>query len=201
MLNFNLLHDASQTTHLESIKLRENAQCRDEELVSAIEQGDQSSMSELYQKYSTTLNSYIRNRLNDLQYQSIILNDIFLNLWQGKIRWDRKLPFKIYMFRALRQKIDVQNAISNDEIIQVERRNFSWNDQTAQETKKASLHEKCKALPAELKSLLYVIYNEGLSYREVAIIENATTNMIEQRFLKAFTLIKNQSSKSAWNHA
>ena len=101
------------------------------------------------------------------------------------------------MFRALRQKIDVLNAISNDENIQAEQMSFSWNYQKAQKTKNSSLHDKCKALPAELKSLVYMIYNEGLSYREIAIIENSTINMIEQRFLRVFTLIKNQSSKSA----
>ena len=186
------MHDASQATHLEPISFPANTRGRDEELVSAIEQGDQSSMAELYQKYATPLNSYIRNRLNDLQHQSTILNDIFLKLWQGKVRWDRKLPFKIYMFRALRQKIDVLNAISNDENIQQEQLHFSWNNQTTLETKNSSIHDKCKALPAELKSLIYVIYNEGLSYREIAIIENSTINMIEQRFLSIFTLIKNQ---------
>jgi len=192
MLSFNFLHDASQGTHLDPISFHANTRCRDEELVSAIEQGDQSSMAELYQKYATPFRSYIRSRLYDLQHQSTILNDIFLKLWQGEVSWDRKLPFKIYMFRALRQKIDVLNAISNDQNIQQDQLHFSWNNQISQKTKNSSLHEKCKSLPAELKSLVYVIYNEGLSYREIAIIENSTINMIEQRFLSVFTLIKNQ---------
>jgi len=186
------LHNASHVTHMEPIMFPANLQFSDEELISAIEQGDKTSMAELHQKYATSFNSYIRNRLNDLQHQSTILNDIFLKLWQGKIRWDRKLPFKIYMFRILRQKIDAFNAISNDEYIAGEQLHFAWNTQTTKRTKNYSFYEKCKALPAELKSLLYVVYTEGLSYREIAIIENATINMIEQRFLSAFTLMKSQ---------
>ena len=190
-MSLNFLHGASQATHLESLTFFRNTYCGDEKLVSAIEQGDKTSMAELYQKYAKSFNSYIRNRLNDLQHQSTLLNDIFLKIWQGKVSWDRKLPFKIYIFRALRHKIDVLNAISNEENIQQEQLHFSWKTRTTQKAKNSSLHDKCEALPAELKSLLYVIYNEGLSYREIAIIENSTINMIEQRFLSAFTLIKN----------
>lgn len=190
MLSFNFLHNATEVTHLENLTFSRNTHCSDEELVSAIEQGNKSSMAELYQKHATSFNSYIRNRLNDLQHQSSLLNDLFLKIWQGKVSWDRKLPFKIYMFRALRQKIDILNALSNEDNIQQEQLHFPWKTLTTQKTKNSSLHEKCKALPAELKSLLYVIYNEGLSYREIAIIENSTINMIEKRFLSAFALIK-----------
>jgi len=192
MLSFNFLHNASHTTHLETLTLPRTTHYSDEELLSGIEQGDKALMAELYKKHSTSFNSYILNRLNDLQHQYTILNDIFLKLWEGKVRWDRRLPFKIYIFKILRHKIDVLNSISIDDNVSGAQLHFSKSNQTKQKTKISSLHEKCKVLPADLKSLLYVIYNEGLSYNEVAIIENSTINMIEQRLLSAFTLIKNQ---------
>jgi len=55
MLSLNFLHGASHT-HLESLTFSRNTYCGDEKLVSAIEQGDKTSMAELYQKYAKSFN-------------------------------------------------------------------------------------------------------------------------------------------------
>ena len=162
----------------------------DVELITGIERGALKSMEGLYHKYCKSLAYYIEHRLNDKEHRLNILKTVFLEIWQGKEKWDREHPVIVFIFSLVRRKIDRVNILS-DENLSLDESSDTGGKMLKAKSHTTFLRDKLKSLPSELNSLIHMIYEEALTYEQIAIIENCSVNTIEQRFLRATTLLKN----------
>jgi len=166
----------------------------DVELITGVERGVLKSMEVLYHKYCKSLSYYIEHRLNDKAQRLNILKTVFLEIWQGKEKWDRQHPVIVFMFSIVKRKIDKVNILSGENPSQDESSDLGEKKLKAK-SNTTFLRDKLKSLPSELNSLIHMMYEEALTYEQIAIIENCSVDTIEQRFLRAMTLLKTDVSQ------
>jgi len=94
------------------------------------------------------------------------------------------------MFSIVKRKVDKVNTLSDDNPSQ-DKPSAMVGNELKSNSNVLFLKNKLETLPSELNSLMHMLYGDALTYEQIAVIENCSKRTIEQRFLRAITLLKN----------
>lgn len=163
----------------------------DKKLIEQIERGSRNAMKRLYDKYYLPLTSFMNTCLNCDQTILEILNNSFFDIWSGRKIWDRQQSAKVFILSIVRKKINAHNETIKRTLshgITME----SSSEESGRRIKPLNVQEQLTHLPPEHRGLLFLFYEENLSYEQIAIIENCSADDVKKQFLTLIRLLKTQ---------
>jgi len=147
----------------------------DEQLIwSKFLSGDKRSFEQLYHQYFDALSQYGSRLQQDINFVDECIQDLFVKLWQNKSNLNIPASPKHYLFKSLRNimynkisavRREVYVGDEND-ILAFEFRAFAESSDYNQELVKRLMAD----LTVRQREAVYLFYQEGLDYQEVADI-------------------------------
>ena len=177
--------------------MKDYSQYSDEELMHEIKAGNMLAFDELYRKYIRRLYRFSYSILKSREEAENIVQNVFLNLWQNRVKTEKISSVKYYVFT-----IAYNSAIS---IIRKKARESQFIEyvKTLQDMKEEpvdlqfeykELDERVSAiinsLPVRQKEVYQLHRIEGLKYAEISERLNISINTIENHMSRALKTIR-----------
>ncbi len=170
-------------------------------LWSAYREGDIDALGTLAERYYRTLTRYGMKFGVDRFVVEDCIQNIFLNLWQNRLRIGMTPSVKFYLLKALRRAIvhyrDYQERFSdadvwewsvpdqfNTEALLIEKESF--------EAIVSQLKTQLAALPRREREAIYLRYYENLEVHEIAELMGVNRQSVSNFLQKALTRIRSR---------
>lgn len=151
------------------------------------------------------LYSVCNNYCKDPSKRDDLAQEILIQLWKSMDSWNEKFPFSTWMYRValnvaisnFRKEKSLLTPESLDEqVIQVAGENETWIEK---EEKLTQLHQLINQLK-DLDRTLMLLYLEGRSYLEIAMILGITETNVATKISRIKEKLKQSFSKtpSSW---
>lgn len=146
-------------------------------------EGDEKALDELIAMYRDPLTAFICGFTKDNDIAESIMIDVFVELIRHK-GFKGKSSLKTYLFAIGRNKAlrhlksnrrdfisldEVENYISNDEI---------FTEKLVEDERKELIHEAMDKLNPVYKEVIYLLYFEGMSYKEASLVLRKSSKQI-----------------------
>lgn len=173
----------------------------DEELIAVYrDRGDRGAFDELVRRYERELYSYLRRFLNDAAAAEDAFQATFLqvHLKCDKFEPDRKVRPWLYTI-ATNQAIDLQRRGKRHRMVSLDRRDVNGDDdagtlanllESREEAPTAGLesdeqqrwvHNAVADLPEQLRTVVDLIYYQGMKYRDAAEVLHVPVGTVKSR--------------------
>jgi RNA polymerase sigma factor (sigma-70 family) len=169
--------------------------------------GDDDAFENIYSQHAPLLYNYGRHMLKNRQLVEDCIHDLFVYIHHHRASLGTTNSIKYYLFRALRRRIAENIAtydIYSDEADTVEGYNFeiisSPESQLIEHQSTLFQHEELtkamNLLPRRQREVLYLLYFNELSYKEVASIMSLETRTVYNQVHNALQTLKKHLNKS-----
>lgn len=151
----------------------------EQELWSLFKSGDLNGFDGLYKKYSQSLYAYGMKICGDPETIEDTIHDLFAELWSRNNRLPDPDNIRSYLFKALRNKLlKLLKKRKNLPIDELPEAAFPLTishevkiiDQEKDSLLKARLQKALNQLTERQREIMYLKFNEGLSYENIADI-------------------------------
>lgn len=165
-------------------------------------QTDSIAFTNLIEANKGILYAVCNNYCKDPSKREDLAQEILIQLWKSLNSWDSKFPFSTWMYRVAlnvaisyyRKEKHVLTPESLDEqVIQVANENDIWIEK---EEKLTQLHQLINQLK-ELDRTLMLLYLEGRSYLEIAMILGITETNVATKISRIKEKLKQSFFKIA----
>ncbi|PXY46002.1 hypothetical protein DMB68_02105 [Flavobacterium hydrophilum] len=175
----------------------------DEVLVSRLRNGDESALTDLYNKFWQALFISAFNIIKDKELCEDIIQDIFMNIWHNREKLEIRISLKGYMYACARYQV-FNHLKKNKDRIQVEL--FDDLEKRFQHTTPETemMHQELvlqiNSIVATLPEKCQLVYKlsreEQLSHKEIAERLNISVKTVENHITKALHSIKSSMGSS-----
>ncbi|WP_167955772.1 RNA polymerase sigma factor [Anaerosporobacter faecicola] len=165
----------------------ENNKKNDQERYHRFMKGDISGFEELVLEYKNPLILFIHRYVKDLHLAEDLAQDVFVDIYVYKERYDQKLGFKTYLFTIgrnkaidlLRKKHPLQGYVSlEDRVEQASEEDKLWNH-LMQKERKEQVQAAFEQMKEEYVTVLLLIDFEQFTYIEAAQIMHKSLGQIK----------------------
>lgn len=170
-------------------------------------QGDKEGLTEIIRDYKDGLIFYINGFVNNIHTAEELAEDTFVYLFTHRPKDKGGASFKTWLYTIGRNKaIDcIRRNRKRREASDEEYVNASYEERSLEETyikseEKITLHRSLKKLKAEYRQVIWLIYFEGFSHKEAALIMKKTANNIDVLVSRARTALKSELEKEGFNY-
>jgi RNA polymerase sigma-70 factor (ECF subfamily) len=164
---------------------------RDQELISALQRGDEAGVKGLYERFGGTVLGYLISRLGDRAAAEDVLQLTFTDLWRRSADYDpeRSSLFSWVMLVArsratdqLRRSLPEPHEPGRTVELIDSKGEHESNDELIERWRVAEL---LRRVPAEEERIMRMRFYEGLSQREIAERTGAPLGTVKMRMVKA----------------
>lgn len=166
-------------------------------LVNRLRNGDESALTELYNKFWQALFISAYNVLKDKEMCEDIIQDIFMNIWNNREKLEIHISLKSYMYACTRYQV-FNYFKKNKDKLHVEI--FDDIDKRLQYTTPETqmMHNELvqqinliiETLPEKCRLVYKLSREEQLSHKEIAERLNISTKTVENHITKALHVIR-----------
>jgi RNA polymerase sigma-70 factor (family 1) len=166
-------------------------------LINRLRSGDESALTELYNRFWQALFVSSYNVLKDRELCEDIIQDIFMNIWHNREKLEINISLKGYMYACARYQVFNQFKKNKDKI-HVEL--FQEIDKRFQHSTPETLlmHEELvqqinaiiETLPEKCQQVYKLSREEQLTHKEIAERLNISTKTVENHITKALHVIR-----------
>src|SRR3712207_2913471 len=144
----------------------------DEELVGRVAEGDDSALSELYDRYARQVYATGIRLLKDSHLAEELVQDAFTNVWRGAGSFDRdRASFATWLYRITRNRatdLDRRRRVSPLSAGEEPLWNVSGGPDPEASVALWDMARALTLIPEEHREVLTLAYSEGLSQREIS---------------------------------
>jgi len=178
----------------------------DEELLMAYRtEGDRDAFEELVKRYERELFNYLRHYLGDAEMAEDVFQTTFFQIHQKCESFEEGRAFRPWLYRiATNQAIDAKRRNKRHVAVSLDAQMYngenSWNAYAAQLSSEEDdpgdsaidfecgmqVREAVEQLPEVLRQVLYLVYFQGMKYREAADTLGIPFGTIKSRLNIAF---------------
>ena len=169
--------------------------------------GDEDAFERIYNQYAPLLYNYGRHMLKNRQLVEDCIHDLFVYLHQHRSTLGTTTSIKYYLFRSLRRRIAENIAtygIYSEEPDTAEGYNFeiisSPESQLIEYQSALFQHDELikamNLLPKRQREVLYLLYFNEMSYKEVASIMSLEMRTVYNQVHNALQTLKSHLNKS-----
>ncbi len=159
--------------------------------------GDESGFDELIIELRDSITFFIQRIVGDPDVAEDLCVDTFMELLLHKRRYNFKIPLKNYLFMVARSRaIDFLRRFRRYSVVELsEAENETAESETPEEIvlkteRSRSLHRAMKTLPNEMQIALHLVYFEGLSYQEAAMVMKKKPKQIDNLLSRSKTELR-----------
>lgn len=173
-------------------------------LISRLKDGDQSVLTDLYNKLWQPLFISSYNVLKDKELSEDVIQDVFMDIWRNRERLEIKISLKGYMYACVRYQVFNQLKKNKDSV------HISFFDDVDKRFQYATpetqmMHDELlyqisaivETLPEKCQLVYRLSREEQLSHKEIAERLNISTKTVENHITKALHIIRFSIGNSA----
>ena len=166
----------------------------DEALMERVKQADKAALRILYDRYSAPLTAFVGKSLSDPIDAADIVHEAFISVWEGSGKFRENTSFRAWLYTIARNK-------SVDRMRKTGREVLGEPDTTIPDLDPdpAAVAEMCEdrsrvracleKLSAAHRKVVSLSFFEGMTYREIAEIEDVSEGTVKSRIFHAKKLL------------
>lgn len=173
-------------------------------LINRLRNGDESALTELYNKFWQSLFISSYNVLKDKELCEDIIQDIFMNIWHNREKLEINISLKGYMYACARYQVFNQFKKNKDkihvELFEDLDKRFQYSTPETQlmhEELLEQINSIVEALPEKCQLVYKLSREEQLSHKEIAERLDISTKTVENHITKALHVIRLSMGTSA----
>lgn len=173
-------------------------------LINRLRHGDESALTELYNKFWQSLFVSSYNVLKDRELCEDIIQDIFMNIWHNREKLEINISLKGYMYACARYQVFNQFKKNKDkihvELFEDLDKRFQYSTPETQlmhEELLDQINSIVEALPEKCQLVYKLSREEQLSHKEIAERLDISTKTVENHITKALHVIRLSMGTSA----
>lgn len=173
-------------------------------LINRLRNGDESALTELYNKFWQSLFVSSYNVLKDKELCEDIIQDIFMNIWHNREKLEINISLKGYMYACARYQVFNQFKKNKDkihvELFEDLDKRFQYSTPETQlmhEELLEQINSIVEALPEKCQLVYKLSREEQLSHKEIAERLDISTKTVENHITKALHVIRLSMGTSA----
>jgi len=173
-------------------------------LINRLRNGDESALTELYNKFWQSLFVSSYNVLKDKELCEDIIQDIFMNIWHNREKLEINISLKGYMYACARYQVFNQFKKNKDkihvELFEDLDKRFQYSTPETQlmhDELLDQINSIVQALPEKCQLVYKLSREEQLSHKEIAERLDISTKTVENHITKALHVIRLSMGTSA----
>jgi len=173
-------------------------------LINRLRNGDESALTELYNKFWQSLFVSSYNVLKDKELCEDIIQDIFMNIWHNREKLEINISLKGYMYACARYQVFNQFKKNKDkihiELFEDLDKRFQYSTPETQlmhDELLDQINSIVEALPEKCQLVYKLSREEQLSHKEIAERLDISTKTVENHITKALHVIRISMGTSA----
>lgn len=173
------------------------------DLLQRIARGDVNAFGLLYRDMAPRLCSYMAKYVRDEALAEDLTQQLFLDLWRSRGKWKIHSGLRAYLFasarnRALnaRRRHSVEddweeNATANPDLEGAIPRHMESADlRLVRQEAEDELHQAMALLPERCRMAMYLRWQEGLSYAELADVMGISAKGVEKLLARGMSVLR-----------
>lgn len=163
----------------------------------AIQDADHAAFEALFRTYAERLSAFASQYVNLPEIAEEIVQDIFLEIWQGREHWCPKRNVRAYLYKMTRNR--ALNYLKHEEVV------ASWKQQAGvkesetlpipeedlhQKELRQAIQDAIKQLPERRRRIFVLSRRHDMTYREVAETLDISVNTVETQMSRAFSTLR-----------
>ena len=170
------------------------------QLLGRIGQGDEAAFRELYRAFSRKLYAYVLRQLGDPARAEEIVADTLYEVWRQPARFRGDSQFSTWLIGIARNKVlmafrsrrpDEKHEDLDDVAEVVAADDESAFDILAQQQRHEGVRRCMDKLSTDHRECVHLVFYEGMSLAEVAIVQACPENTVKTRLFHARQKLKN----------
>ncbi len=150
----------------------------------------------VFEAYYNPLCNFIKRLGNDNTLAEDVVQDVFLHLWKTRQQYNQDTDIKSLLFQASKHKLF--EYLRKDKAYEKHLQNFNGNqdlsadeDQLAESLLKLEkINQSLRHLPTKCRLVFEMHKFKGLTYSEIAEINNISIKTVENHMLKAIKILR-----------
>ena len=162
--------------------------------------GDEKALDELIAMYQNSLTAFIYGFVKEYDIAESIMIDVFVDLIRYK-GYKGKSCLKTYLFaiarnKALRYLKNKNEFISLDAVHNYTSTEESLEEKLIEEERREIIHMAMRKLKPIYREVIYLLYFEGMSYKDASIVLRKTQKQISNIAYRAMKSLKNHLERA-----
>jgi len=173
----------------------------DSVLIERIRAGDSSAFQSLFNLYADLLLNYVHHYVNDPQICEDIVQELFVKIWLKRKNLKSISSIKSYLYTAVRngafqylrhEKVKQKSEATIKSL-------YTFNQTPEQKMHEEELTNTIQSAIEELPEKCQMIFKlnrfDGLSYSEIAEVENISVNTVKTQMGRAFKFLRKRLTR------
>ncbi|NBI30180.1 RNA polymerase sigma factor [Chengkuizengella marina] len=173
-----------------------NEEKRRKQLVAKVSEGDMDSFQTLYKEFVQKVTGYLKLRLNDPHIIEDILQEVFLAVWRGADKYNKKSTVSTWIISIAKHKLmdRYRSKYNNEKNTRLENlQNFPKSeDFSNQILDEISIQKALESLKSNEQELTYLVFYMKMSYKEISELLKIPEGTVKSRVYQ----LKKQLRKS-----
>ena len=168
-------------------------------------EGDDKALGEIVQNYTDGLILYLNGLVNNITIAEEIAEETLFKIITKKPRFQEKYTFKTWLYTIGRNMaIDYLRQKAKRGTASYEELENTLQDERNLETlyiakeEKLLVHTVLKKLNPEYRQVLWLLYLDGFSYNEAAVVMNKNTRQMKNLVYRAKSALKSELDKEGF---
>ena len=167
--------------------------------------GDDKGLAEIVRNYSDGLILYLNGIVNNISVAEELMEETFFKIITKKPRFNAKYSFKTWLYTIGRNvAIDYirhNSKISDTSFYDLE--NYFEDEYNLEklyiiEERKITVHRVLRKLNTEYRQILWLLYFDGLSYAEAAVVMKKNARQMKNLVYRAKSALKSELDKEGF---
>ena len=167
--------------------------------------GDDKGISEIVGDYKDGLILYLKGYVNNIFIAEELTEDTFFRLITKKPRYSGKSTFKTWLY-AIGRNVAIDFIRHNSKLINTpikDMENYLSEEQSLEqsyikEERKITVHKALSELTTDYKTILWLVYFEGFSNKEMAVVLKKSDRQIKNLLYRAKQSLKSKLEKEGF---
>ncbi len=177
--------------------------CTDEELVLRSLKGDDDALKLLILRYLKLIFNFVRQYVNDFHLAEDITQDVFVKVWKNLGKFDQTKSFKNWIFKIAKNTVfdflKKKKILSFSMFEEQEDQNLVKNlvdpellpdELLRRKDLKKIVETALEKLDAPYRAVIFLYYQNGFNFREIADILEESIDTIKSRHRRALIALK-----------
>ena len=167
--------------------------------------GDDKGLAEIVREYSDGLILYLNGIVNNISVAEDLMEETFFKIITKKPKFNGKYAFRTWLYTIGRNTaIDYlrhqtkQSDASFDDIENYIQDEYVLESHYIKEERKIALHRALHKLNSEYRQVLWLLYFEGLSNTEAAVVMKKSPRQMKNLIYRAKSALKSELDKEGF---
>jgi RNA polymerase sigma factor (sigma-70 family) len=165
----------------------------DEALVRAVARGDPDALAVLYQRHGAALMAYVNGLTDDSGLAEEVVQDTLVAVWRGAGRFRGDSAVRTWLFAIARRqagghhrrRTDLMGVLGDEVLAQRASSSPGPDALVLARAQMAAVQNAVSCLSAVHREMLHLMFIEGLSLREIALVTEVPLGTVKSRLSHA----------------